>query len=349
VVFTPFEQPRGAVIEVANLRADDMDADNVAQLVVPPPKQLDVALVAPRNSLIRSVLEGMTLQRLELMSTTRFERLAKDGGLEEYDVIVLDNYQPPTLPPGRYLSFGATPNIEGLNSYGDGRDQVVLDSKDEHPTLRYVTLDYLFISKLNLLQPDDEVQVLAQGLSNVPIIIEISRGPMHIVHTTFDPLDSNWPFKRSFVTFIFNAIDYLGHSGEGLATKGYVPGAAIATRLPAAAQDIVMRTPDGGVERLSVGDPTMLSWGPIREAGVHVLSWTEPGSSEPMERAFAANLLSQSEAQIAALPEIAIGQDRTEAAAPGEGSYTPLWPWAIGVCLSVLMLEWWVYHRKMML
>ncbi|MCZ6834495.1 MAG: VWA domain-containing protein, partial [Planctomycetota bacterium] len=176
VVFTPFEQPRGAVIEVAILREDDLAADNVAQLVVPPPKQLKVALVASGRSLIRPVLEGMSLEALDLMSPTRFERFAQEGGLDPYDVIVFDDYAPPVLPEGRYLIFGETPDIDGFNRYGDGTDQVVLDSKDQHPALRYVTLDYLFISKLNLLQPDDDIDVLAQGLRNAPLIVSVSRG-----------------------------------------------------------------------------------------------------------------------------------------------------------------------------
>jgi hypothetical protein len=349
VVFTPFEQPRGAVIEVAILRDDDLAADNVAQLVVPPPKQLKVALVASGRSLIRSVMEGMSLEALDLLSTTRFERFAREGGLDDYDVIVLDDHAPEVLPDGRYLIFGRPPPIEGLNPYGDGTEQVVLDSRDEHPALRYVTLDYLFISKLKLLQPDDDIDVLAQGLRNVPLILESSRGPLQVIYVTFDPLDSNWPFKRSFVTFIVNAIDYLGHSGEGLASEGFLPGAAISTRLPPSAQDIVMRTPRGDVDQLSITDPTMFNWGPIREAGVYQLTWNVPGAEDEFERAFAVNLLSQREGEIAALEKINIGADTATSIEPGEGSYTPLWPWAVGICLGIMMLEWWVYHRKMML
>ncbi|MCZ6834726.1 MAG: hypothetical protein O7G85_03035, partial [Planctomycetota bacterium] len=162
-------------------------------------------------------------------------------------------------------------------------------------------------------------------------------------------LDSNWPFKRSFVTFIVNAVDYLGHSGEGLASKGFLPGDAITSRLPPMAQNIAIRTPQGDVEPLTIIDPTMFSWGPIRQSGVYVLTWTVPGAESEFERVFAVNVLSQEEGHIAALNEITIGADTTTSIEPGEGSYTPLWPWAVGLCLGIMMLEWWVYHRKMML
>ncbi|MDY7108224.1 MAG: VWA domain-containing protein [Planctomycetota bacterium] len=348
VVFTPFEQPRGAVIEVANLRDDDLAADNIVRAVVPPPRQLTIGLVAPRSFLLRSVLEGMSLKRLELLTAGQYERLAEADGLEAYDVIVFDRYAPPTadlMPPGRYLTFGPAPPVEGLNEYGEGAAQIVLSTRGEHPALRFVNLDQLFIGDCRLLQPADDVQVLAEGTEG-PIIVAVSRGAMQIIHVTFDPLDTNWPFLRSFVTFVFNAVDYLGHIGAGVTEQGFEVGEALTTRLPATASNIELTLPDGTVEPLSPGDPSRLSWGPIRLTGIYALSWNEPETDEIRKRFFAVNLPGESEGRLDAAENLAVGQETVAAATGDTWGYTPLWPWAIAFCLAVLMFEWWVYHRK---
>jgi hypothetical protein len=348
VVFTPFDQPRGAIIEVANTRRDDLMVDNVAQVVVPPPKRLRVALVAPKSFVIRSVLEGMPLEPIEVLTARQYERLAESGGLEVYDVIVMDDYAPREglMPPGRYLCFGPPPPIGGLNQFADGESQFVLNVRDDHPVLRYVNLDAVIATRTTLVQPNADVGVLVEG-SRAPMLMSISRGPLQVLYVPFDPLDSNWPFQRSFVTFVFNAVEHLGNVGAALTERGFVPGEALTTRLRPSATSIEMRLPDGDVERLAgVQDPTALSWGPIRLAGVHLLSWTEPGVEERQTRPFAVNLADEAEASIRPPESLEVGQEQLAGAIGADSAYTPLWPWAIGLCLAVLMFEWWVYHRK---
>jgi hypothetical protein len=348
VVFTPFDQPRGAIIEVANTREDALGVDNVAQVVVPPPKRLRVALVAPKSFVIRSVLEGMPLEPIEVLSTRQFERLAQSGGLETYDVIVLDDYAPPEglLPPGRYLCFGPPPPVEGLNAFGENASQFVLNVRDDHPVLRFVNLDAVIATRTVLIQPDADIDVLVEG-SRAPMLLGISRGPLQLIYVPFDPLDSNWPFQRSFVTFVFNAVEYLGNVGSALTDRGFVPGEALSTRLKTSATSIELGLPDGDVERLDGAyDPTALSWGPIRLTGVHLLSWDEPGVDGRETRPFAVNLDGEAEARIRTPENLEVGQEQFAGAIGADSAYTPLWPWAIGLCLAVLTFEWWVYHRK---
>ncbi|MCZ6810634.1 MAG: BatA and WFA domain-containing protein [Planctomycetota bacterium] len=348
VVFTPFDQPRGVVIEVASLRDDDLAADNAARLVVPPAKRLTVALVAPKSFLLRTALEGIgSIQQIEVLTASRYETLAEQGAIDQYDVVVFDDYAPEAgmMPPGRYLTLGSTPPLEGLNEFGRGEGQLILDVTDNHPVFRFVNLEQLYISRFHLLQPADDVQVLAEG-SRGPAIVAVSRGQMQAICVTFDPLDSNWPFLRSFVTFIVNAVEYLGHAGEAISATSFAPGEALTTRLPVAADRIDIHLPDGGTQRLDPLDPALFSWGPIRLSGIYALSWSTPGSDQKHSRAFAVNLLSDREGDIRPVERILAKEEDVYVAGVGATQYTPLWPWAIGLCLAVLMLEWWIYHRK---
>lgn len=363
VVFTPFDQPRGAVIEVANLREDDLGADNVVQVVVAPPKKLQVALVNenPSRSIILRALEGMKFEKLEVLSPERYEQKAGAGELETYDVVVIDNYKPLSVPPGRYLTFGPTPPVDGLTDFGEGEQQLVLSGKDEHPALRYVAHDNLFVSRFRLVQPGPDVQALLEG-SRGPAALLVSRGPMQLIHVTFDPLESNWPFQRGFVTFLFNAVDYLGHAGQALTDESLRPGDAITARLPSTTSRISLRmpAPDGSdaspsnddagssVIELHPPDPAQLAWGPIRLAGLYTLTWAQGAGESDQEafQQFAVNLLSETEGRIDVTPKIEVGQESIDSRDTAGNAYTPLWPWAIGLCLAVMMLEWWVYHRK---
>ncbi len=349
VVFTPFEQPRGAVIEIANLREDDLMADNVAREVVPPPKRLKVALVEPKSGRITDVLEGLSLRGIEILTADDYIELAERGGLDTYDVIIFDDFAPEEgqMPPGRYLTFGATPPLDGLNDFGETDRQIVLNIRDEHAALRYVSLDNLYIARCRLIQPADDVKVIAEG-SQGPVIVSIARGPMQVLHVTFDPLQSNWPLLSSWVTFIFNSVEYLGQIGEGLTTQGFSVGEALTTRLPATAEDIELNVPNGVTHPLTPSDPTRLSWGPIRLGGLYLLNWKTPGSDseEIQTRAFAVNLLSETEGWIATAENLEVGQDTLSGKSSRGETYTPLWPYAVMFCLAVLMFEWWVYHRK---
>lgn len=347
IVFTPFELPQGAVIEVALLREDDLAADNVGQVVVPPPKKLVVALVESKSFVLRSVLEGMPqLKQFDLLSGAQFEHLVEQDATDQYDAIVLDAYAPPNLPPGRYLSFGPTPPVLGLNQYDTTDDgMLILDVRQDHPVMRYVALDNLVVRTAHLLAPADDVQVLAEG-SRGPAVVTLTRGPLRLIHVTFDALDSNWPFLRSFVTFIVNAVEDLGQTGEALTSRGFQPGEALTTRLPSSATGLSLRLPNGSTEQLAPADPTAFSWGPIRMSGLYLLSYDSSESDDTQTRPFAVNMDSSFEGDIAAAQQITVGQDRVEAVDADSTHYTPLWPYALALCLAVLMVEWWVYHRK---
>ena len=69
------------------------------------------------------------------------------------------------------------------------------------------------------------------------------------------------------------------------------------------------------------------------------------GDRGEQRRLFAVNP-ADGEGRIAAAAEIALGTRSVTGSAGGGVTLSDLWPWALGVALVVLVLEWWVYHRR---
>jgi len=350
--FGPFAQPTGAVIEVSNLREDDLATDNLAILITPAPRNLSVAAVNPALALTTDAFSGMNmLQRLDVLAGAQFESYAEEGALSRYDVIVLDDYTPETLPPGRYLSLGAELPIEDLALGAPREDFVqIADWDREHALLRYVQLDNLVIQNLRPLEHSDRVTALAEagaGTFMAPAIAEYVDQDHHIVLLTFNPTDTNWFWDESFVIFMVNAIEYLGTVGEGSAERALSPGETITARLPQDATEVRMLLPDGTERPVPTADPTSLNWAQTERTGLYQLVWSGAGETEDRVKRFAVNLMDETESGIASADRLVWGSNE-EVMATGEaaGVQTPLWPWAIAFCLFVLMVEWWVYHRK---
>ena len=208
-----------------------------------------------------------------------------------------------------------------------------------------MNLDGLFIHKLHKIVPAGSAKVLVESVEG-PIILEIDRGNIQMLHVAFDPLDSNWPIERSWANFIANAMEYLGSLGDAVVRSGIEPGAALTTRLPAVAQEVLLRLPDGEEIELEPADPTAFAWGPARRVGLYELTWTKPEGGEG-RRVFAVNQFDSEEGRIAAAESISFSVDEVRGTSGQRGTrWTGLWPWLLGVAMVLLLLEWWMWQRR---
>lgn len=348
VSFPPFEQTRDAVIEVSLVGEDAMAADDVAGLVVPPARRLRVALVGSEGFVLRSLLEGMPLERLDLLDESAFAEVAAEGGVADYDVVILHDAPIEDLPPGRYLSFGRAPGVDGLRAFGDPAEgTLVRRTRDDHPLLRFVNLDQLYVANLHKVTVGAAGSVLVDS-NDGPLMVEIDRGPISVVHVGFDPLDSNWPYLRSFVNFLSNAVDHLGTLGDAITAAGVAPGDTISARLDPAASDIRLQPPVGEAASLIAEPDGRVIWGPATRAGLHEISW-QPTDGGPRERRLVAvNQLSSDERRVDPAESVQFGVATIAGKATQAGGprWRDLWPWLLAAVGVLSLLEWWWWQRQ---
>lgn len=377
VVFT-FRRPEGAVATVDIVGANDVFlADDRGYVIVPPASRMSVAVVSAGNAALRLALGGLNLEPLRFFTPGEFQRLS-DGQtvngftLGQFDVVVYDGEVLPTvlfsdgtrgpgLPPGRALVFGAIPPGFGIVERGEGRREsgstVFIDWERTHAALRYANLNSVRVARSRVVQIADGAPVRSIALgSDGPLILTGAAGRTRAILTAFNPLDSDWPFDPGYVLFLAGALrDLSGEAGsdvEGLLR----PGQIVSSMLPPGARNAELVLPDNTVAPVVPGDDGTVNFGPISSRGIYTLRWDGPrGAADGLVggrsvRLFASNIASGEESDLGAVRTlklagaVAVGQTTTS----GDG-VRDLWPWFILIALLVVMIEWWIYNRKVQL
>jgi hypothetical protein len=264
------------------------------------------------------------------------------------------------LPPGRYLILGEAPlrlgaQGSGLRRSGKPAGAGIIDWSRDHPVLRGLSLDGLLIAKAPRLEVVTGGPATGLVTSDIgPIMFDVVTGDVRAVVVPFDVAESNWPFQVSFVVFMASAVQYLGDDAvAGGSGRQVQPGSVLSDRVPPGSANIEVRTPAGEVQRLQASADGRIVFGPLLTSGVYEVSWDGPGGPTDQRvgdravRVFAANLLDAGESDVAAMDRVELASALVQASESGRArADRKLWPWLLLAALAVVMLEWFVYNKK---
>ncbi|HET6248050.1 MAG TPA: VWA domain-containing protein [Tepidisphaeraceae bacterium] len=340
-------------LEQLNKDGDALAVDDSAQLVVPPPKSLAVLLVTDGNYFLERAINSLGLKAPDTIRPDIYE----DKKPDKYDVIIFDRYKPTYLPSaGNFIYFldgprAALPDMKLKVAKGaDGRpilltDVGVLDWKREHAILKDLALSKLYIAQAVKLDVPPEDEVLIDGLKGPLVVMDHTLRATNLV-VAFDCLQSNWPLKVSFPIFLHNALQYLAIGSDMDVRQGLSPGST--PTIPRAnlqkigdPKSIKLKGPDG-TQTIRVPDAGDFVLPALNHTGLY-----ETDPPVPQFEKIAVNLLDATESNL--LPADRAPGDMN---APVEAQKTTrarleLWWWLLAVlALPLLMIEWWVYTRR---
>jgi uncharacterized protein YegL len=203
-----------AVIRLEQMHKDGdaLAADDVAQVVVPPPKALSVLLVTDGNFFLEKLKGTIQTKDFDVLNPVAYE----DVKPIKYDVVMYDRYQPRYTPPtGNFMYFRCVPANGKVKTVQDGpktvymKENTILDWKRDHPMLRDINLSKLYVEDtLKLDVPPVGPEKLIEG-SKGPLIVLTRDGRSTQLVVAFDALESNWPLRMSFPVFMYQALQYL--------------------------------------------------------------------------------------------------------------------------------------------
>jgi len=324
-------QTKDGVFTVRLKNKDDLAADNEASIVSLLPKPVNILLVSQGNRLLEKALKASPSVQLAVANDLT-------DGAPGFDFVVLDGIIPTVWPKGNVLAFRVA-NSNWLENVSSVEGPPIVDWKSTHPVLRYVGFDDVRIMQsLTARAPNWGVAILEAP--QAPLILAGELGRQRIVWVGFDPLESTWPLRWSFVAFIQNATEWLNPANAKNSQLLIKAGDPFRLALAEPVKTAEVKLPDGKTSTLNVEGANELVFGDTVRQGIYHL---RAGTNEVT---FCADLLDAAESNIRPRDELKFGEYTRVTATTVQRTNMELWRTLAAIGLVVLLFEWWWYHRR---
>lgn len=354
-VFDKIEFGGGGLIEVVLNVDDALSADDRGWTLVEPPRHLRVLLVSPDDLFLENVLNTLDLDLVKLTpaayEAARDDQIVADGR-SLFDVVILDRHSTKRLPLGNYLFWGGIPQIDGVSMGPIIRNQIIFDWDETHPVLRYVAVEAIDVLEWFELKLPPDAKPLMEGETS-PVLAYLTRDASQFLISAFAlivtdergvaRLNTDWIAKLDFVVFMQNAVQFLAANLSTTGKKSVAPGEAVSLPIPPRLDTVKIIRPDGVTDSVPAARYQTIHYARTRAVGPYRV---EPGVAG--QDVFAVNLFNPVESDVAPVRSLTVGAGKIEPQAAGVQVSKPAWTYFLLALLVLLLLEWMVYNRRVM-
>ena len=331
--------------------------DNVAYGTIQPPRPARLLVVTRNNPYLQYVFETDRLAKLARVEFKepgflKTKEYRDNAMLGIYDCVIFDQCVPETMPECNTVFIGSVPPTAQWQVSEPAFPTLVVDTDQSHPLMYNVQMgNVLIVESMRLTGPPAMVALMESTAG--PIMGVGPRGGYEDLVIGFPIVEysdageethnSDWPNHLSFPLFVQNIVVTLGGGARFDANQGTRPGELvnIRTRVPAAR--VTVRAPGGEEVALdSRGDRTFV-YGNADSTGIYSVL-NEEASEE--KQLFPVNLLDPRESNLAVRDKLEVGFEEIAGTVDFIPETRQFWPWLVLLAMCVLILEWFIYNRR---
>jgi Ca-activated chloride channel family protein len=313
---------------------DDLAADNDAALILKPRKTLKVLLVGPDNLFLQNALQVDPGVQLGKSATYPGDKEART-----FDVVVFYNAAPAKLPEGNYLFLHCASDQCPAKVDGSEENVAPADWDKEHPALRYVDFGSNRFGEALKASPlgwGKEIAVAESG----SLVVAGEKSKMRALFVGFDLDKSRFPLTVAFPIFISNSVRWLGTGGDDSERGQVHTGDPVVIPAPPEAGVLTVTRPDGSKREVTVDEHGGATFAEADLIGLYT------AAGKNFSYPFAANLSSATESDITPHRSLTILANPTPASGHRVADNRDLIPLLALLALTILCVEWWVFHRR---
>ena len=348
-------------VELAIETEDVYAQDNRAWAVVNPPREANVLVLTDSNEYLDFVLETERISKLaniftELPSYIDDPKFEEQTTLGFFDLVIFDRCEPKKMPLCNTVFWGSTPPSEQWTVGPPSEPTAVIDSNSSHPLMTAVLMG----SNVNILKSS-----IVEGPRGSVSLIDAADGsimrvgsrdgfrdlvvgfPMLEINEDLDiNVNTDWMTKLSFPLFVQNVVVELGNGKNFAAAIGGKPGEILNFRTSLPFESIRVTDPSGRKSTLSPGQDNGFTLANTRASGVY--SVQSPDQETP-DLLLPINLFDRNESNLTVREKLTLGYEEVTGESKREVTRKQYWRWFLLAALVLLMLEWVVFNRRVML
>ncbi len=328
------DQTLEARITRADGTRDALGADDRAYARLPERRRARLCVVTAGNLYLQAAL--LLDEYLEVTEVTPAQYPCEG----HYDLLVFDNWAPPSHPTtaALYLGLPAAGEDRGpLEVLGDVEAPYFDRFDRRHPLLKWTALRDVNIASARRVRLTSGDRAIGRS-DETPLLVVGTRQGQRFVAFTFDPRASDLPLRVAWPLLLLNTVDWFVQEDVDFVSS-YQTGDTWHIPAPSGAESVTIVDPKGRARQVPVVD------GRAVYAGLRTGFFTLRGDTA--EETFAANLGPGDESRIAPADALTVGARQASAPSRGEvGVRRELWLYLVLFALFVLLVEWVTYHRR---
>jgi len=345
---------------------DAFAIDNRAYAVVGTTRKAQVLTITPGNRYLTDTLKTPSAtERADITILTpeeaKADTVVRELKTGRYDLVIYDGFKPDSPPEANALYFGVFPAGPAFEKSKEVQQPVILDWDIGHPLMQYIRdLSLVYIARASIVDLPAGAKSLIDG-NQGSLAFSVARAGYTDTVVTFPLMDGGTPnttwFRYiSFPLFILNSIQALGNVREGAGEEVSEPGRPVVLHAETNGKSIKVRSPAGQPpEAVSRSPQGTFVYSHADKTGVYLAQW-DPNGMLP----FAVNLFDARESDLAPRGLVPEGVPASQAESykikigynPVTGTQRPvavkkdIWWWLALMALGVLLVEWYIYNRR---
>ncbi len=317
---------------------DYLNEDNTAWAVSDTGGTRRAVLMTESNLFVEQVLRS--LSGIEAFRGD----LARGLPTQPFDLYILDGWLPNPLPSGDLLIINPPRSTSlftvGMESLNTGDIQVRRDD----PRTNFVDFDNVSVLAYQQVTNSAWADVLISAAEG-PLLLAGDIDGRQVAVLTFDIHNSDLPLQITWPILMANLLDWFSPQGVIASTNALNVGDTLVLRPPLTAEMIQITQPDGTIREIPI-DRQSIIYAETEQTGVYTLEVLEDGDSQHRQ-VFTVNLFDPGESDITPQPTITLGSVTITSDEGDEMGQLELWPIIALLALLILLIEWYVYHRRL--